>query len=120
MMGGNAGVHHFEHDYDTDYDVCEECGYEIECECGEAECDHYDTYIEWMTATGTNTAMIAANFSTKARNTAIMNTTIGSITTQAVTEDITTAKSAAVMMDMKPSIIIRKLSITNMIQPDMK
>lgn len=47
MMGGNAGVHHFEHDYDTDYDVCEECGYEIECECGEAECDHYDTYTEW-------------------------------------------------------------------------
>ena len=31
MMGGNAGVHHFEHDYDTDYDVCEECGYEIDC-----------------------------------------------------------------------------------------
>lgn len=47
MMGGNAGVHHFEHDYDTDYDVCEECGYEIDCECGEAECDHYDTYTEW-------------------------------------------------------------------------
>ena len=35
MMGGNAGVHHFEHDYYTDYDVCEECGYEKECVCGE-------------------------------------------------------------------------------------
>ena len=46
-QGTNAGVHHFCHDYDTDYDVCEECGYEIECECGEAQCDHYDTYTEW-------------------------------------------------------------------------
>lgn len=46
-MGGNAERHNFYHDYDTDYDVCEECGYEIECECGEAECDHYDSYTEW-------------------------------------------------------------------------
>lgn len=46
-MGGNAERHNFYHDYDTDYDVCDDCGYEIECECGEAECDHYDTYTEW-------------------------------------------------------------------------
>lgn len=46
-MGGNAERHNFYHDYDTDYDVCDECGYEIECECGEAQCDHYDTYTEW-------------------------------------------------------------------------
>ncbi len=47
-MGGAADRHSFSH-YNIKYDICEDCGYEIDCECGEgdSECYHDYTYTEW-------------------------------------------------------------------------
>ncbi len=47
-MGGAADRHSFSH-YNNGYDICDDCGYEIDCECGEgdSECYHDNTYTEW-------------------------------------------------------------------------